>query len=307
MLIAVAVGSAAFAADKDSVPVHESLKERILDSSRSLSERTIGGFSNARNAGKTWLQWTKYSRTGDREALAALVSLGQDGSPEAQNVLGHIQTEGIMRPPNIQDGKLRFSIAAEKGLGLAKYNLGLLHLQGRGVPKDEQRAMVLFRQSLENEKIEQAMVRLLLLAYKEGDKREAWRLAKLAAEQKNRIGIYMVGRMIYEGSAQQKDPGSASRWLLQAAEMFSPEAAELLSRIYANNEKSESNAVMSAAWSMIAAGMRRQGAGVVAKTASRLGAADSEKAHRFASEWLGSHQRPPEVEYDKTLPLIGAR
>lgn len=137
--------------------------------------------------------------------------------------------------------------------------------------------------------------------------REAWRFAKLAAEQKNRVGIYMVGRMIYEGTAQQKDSGSASRWLLQAAEMYSPEAAELLSHIYANNEKTESNAVMSAGWSMIAAGMRRQGAGVVAKAASRLGAVDGEKAQRFASEWLGSHRRPPEVEYEKTLPLIGSK
>lgn len=307
LMVVAAIASTALASDNPPLPGHDGLKDRLLESSRSLTDRTIGGFSKAKNAGKSWLHWTKYSQSGDKEALAALVSMAQEGSPEAQNILGHIQTEGIMRQANIPDGVHWFAMSADKGLGLARYNLGLLHLQGRGVPMDEQKAMALFRQSLEQEKIEQAMVRLLLNAHKNGDMNEAWKLANLAAEKKNRVGIYMVGRMLYEGSAPLKDPGSASRWLQQAAEMYSPEAAELLSRIYANDEKSPNREVMATAWKLIAMGMRRQGAGVVAQSVTRLDVGDREKAQRFASEWMGSHRRPQPTEYEKTLPLIGSK
>lgn len=306
-LIAGVLSCAAAASPDLAVPENEGLKGRLLESSRALSERTVGGFTNTKNAGSAWLYWTKYSNSGDKAALSSLVEMAQEGSPEALNMLGHIQAEGIMRPANIQDAVQRFSVAASKGFGLAQYNLGLLYLQGRGVPQDERRALSLFRQSIAKEKIEQAMVRLLLAAHAAGRNTEAWTLANQAAELKNRVGIYMIGRMLYDGTAPNRDPSAAKRWLHQAAEMYSPEAAELLARIYAGDNKNANGEIMSAGWDIIAAGMRRQGASVVAQRASRLDISGQEKARRFATEWLGSHQRPPPTEYEKTLPLLGAR
>ena len=306
-LIALSYSGALQAGPDTPMASHEDLKTRLLEGSRSLSQQTLGGLSKAKNAGTAWIHWTKYAQSGNKDALSALVKLAKDGSPDAMNIIGHIQAEGVMRPINIQDGVRWFSMAAAKGHGLAHYNLGLLYLQGRGVPKDEQKALELFGRALETEKIEQAMVRLMLNAYKYGRKAEAWEFANRAAEQKNRIGIYLIGRMLYEGSAPQKDSGAAMRWLHQAAEMYSPEAASLLARIYATDSTISNNEVMSAAWEMIATGMRRQGAGAIAQTASRLSSEDSEKAHRFATDWLRSHLQPAPTEYNKTLPLVGAK
>ncbi len=291
---ALAISGAASASD---------FQGELQDQSRSIVEKTLSGMGRAKNSGQTWLNWTKYER-GDRSVYASLMADAEAGSPDAMNVLGHILVEGVGRPQNIQEG-VRWLQSAATALPLAKYNLGLLYLQGRGVAQNEARAVELFQEALAKERIQQAMVRLLLHYAKVGDRAKTWEWAQKAAEARNKVGIYYVGRMLMDGTGPRKDPGAALRWLTQAAEMFSPEAAGLLSDLYRHGLGVDRNEAMSAGWRMISTGMAKSGAGRIAVSVGGLSQGDTERAQRFASDWLATHRPPKPVEYEKTLPLLG--
>lgn len=252
-------------------------------------------FLKAKGTGEAWHIWNRLKK-GDKKAFADLQTLASQDNGTAQNYLGFLYDHGQSVPQDSRRAAAYFRAAAGEN-PLAAYNLGLLSLQGRGIAKNREEARELFRRAAEKGNITQAMVRLILLSVQDKDYAAAWTWAQKAAEHRNRIGIYFVGRMLLDGTAPRRDTREAFRWLSKAAELYSPEAARLLSYIYANGQGQSRNDVMASGWAMIAAGMDNRPMGPV----GQLSESDQQKARSFATNWLSSHRKPPHVEYEKTL------
>ena len=84
-----------------------------------------------------------------------------------------------------------------------QYNLGVMHANGQGVPKDAEEAVKWFR---------------------------------LAAEQGNIKAQYHLGGMYFKGEGVTKDNKKAVKWYRLAAEQRYADAQFILGAIYANGE-----------------------------------------------------------------------
>ena len=82
------------------------------------------------------------------ELLAASSALN---NPVAMNLLGDVYRRGIpgLIEPNLAESLRLFSQAKERGFLDAQGNLGVLYMNGQGVPKDEKMAVELFRDGAE--------------------------------------------------------------------------------------------------------------------------------------------------------------
>jgi uncharacterized protein len=72
------------------------------------------------------------------------------GDPQAKSVLGELHMQGRGVPKDVQKAVLLYQQAAMKGVVTAQFNLGVLYLTGEGVPKqDSLQAEALFRRAAE--------------------------------------------------------------------------------------------------------------------------------------------------------------
>lgn len=255
-------------------------------------------FVEGKGTGEAWLAWTQFKK-GDKKALGQIQALAAQGNDTARNYVGYILDNGDGAKQDSQTAATYFRAASAKS-PLAAYNLGLLYFKGRGVPKNESTAIPLFQQAAKGN-IPQAMIRLLIYHLKRGDNQEAWRWAEMAAERGNKIGVYFMGRMLMDGTGPRQDYREAFKWLSQAAELYSPDAAKLLAQLYGQGLGTGQNEMMSASWGMIAAGMSNGGIGQTVNLMASLSDDNRRKAQSFATNWLGTHRKPPSVEYEKTL------
>ncbi len=84
--------------------------------------------------------------TGDYEKATALYRQAADaGHAMAQYRLGVLYINGQGVPQSDEKAAALFRKAADQGLGHAQYSLGVLYQRGRGVPKSKQQAAELFR------------------------------------------------------------------------------------------------------------------------------------------------------------------
>jgi TPR repeat protein len=146
-----------------------------------ISSAMKGLLSNARGGGevlRTWAAW----KGGDKQALPKLFELAKGGNSRAQNIVGYLldRGEGVR-----QDSAGAYFSAASESFPLARYNLAVLTLLGRGVPKNEAKAMLMFEDAVKSAGVDLAAVRLSLYYLKKGDKDLAWKWANEGANRGN--------------------------------------------------------------------------------------------------------------------------
>jgi serine/threonine protein kinase/TPR repeat protein len=86
-----------------------------------------------------------------KRAVELLTAASALNNPRAMNLLGDLYRKGVqgLIEPNFDESVRLFSQAKELGFLDAQGNLGVLYIYGQGVPKDEQKAVALFRDGAE--------------------------------------------------------------------------------------------------------------------------------------------------------------
>jgi serine/threonine protein kinase/TPR repeat protein len=86
-----------------------------------------------------------------KRAVELLTAAAALNNPRAMNLLGDLYRKGVrgLIEPNFDESVRLFSLAKELGFLDAQGNLGVLYIYGQGVPKDEKKAVALFRDGAE--------------------------------------------------------------------------------------------------------------------------------------------------------------
>jgi tetratricopeptide (TPR) repeat protein len=155
------------------------------------------------------------------EALPLYQPLAEAGYLTALNALGQMYENGKGVTKDDAKAVGYYKRAADKGFAIAITNLGLMTAQGRGVAKNEAEAVRLFKQSAE--KGEAIAMYALGVMYTGGngvakDEAEALRLYKQAAEKGNSNAMYGVGNAYAFGRGVPVDEKEAARWIFAALE-----------------------------------------------------------------------------------------
>ena len=120
-------------------------------------------------------------------AIELLTAASALNNPRAMNLLGDLFRKGVpgIMKPNFDESVRLFSQAKELGFLDAQGNLGVLYIYGQGVPKDERKAVALFRGG---------------------------------AEKGNPLCMYFYAMCFDGGVGVEKDPASARSWYVRAAQ-----------------------------------------------------------------------------------------
>ena len=148
----------------------------------------------------------------------------EQGDAKAQTNLGVMYAEGKGIPKDAQKAMKWFRKAAEQGLALAQYNLGVTYAFGKGVPKDAQKAVKWYRK---------------------------------AAEQGLGFAQEDLGNMYYWGEGP-KDAQKAVKWYRKAAEQGSSLAPTRLAEMYFRGVAVPRDDVKAYAWTIVAGAQRRR-------------------------------------------------
>ena len=262
-----------------------------------ISSAMKGLLSSAREGGDVLRTWAAY-KAGDKAALPKLFELAQGGNSRAQNVVGYLLDHGEGVKKDSAAAAAYFS-AASTDYPLARYNLAVLTLLGRGVAKDEAKAMEMFESSVKDASVDLAAVRLSLYYLNKGDRDRAWTWANEGANRGNVTAYYLLGRMLYERGEYQE----AYNWLTKAAQASEPNAPAILSAMYKNGHGMNENKKMAASWWMIYVGLNKGKPGMNSGGISSFGLSSKEQndATSFATNWLATHKHMKRPDYDATL------
>jgi uncharacterized protein len=147
--------------------------------------------------------------------------------------------------------------AAEQGDAVAQYYLGLMYLNGKGVPEDDAEAVKWFRK---------------------------------AAEQGNAKAQYYLGFMYANGTGVPEDDAEAVKWYRKAAEQGYANAQFNLGLMYLNGEGVPEDNVFAYMWFNLAAAQgdedAKKGKGMISGNMTKEQIAEAQKLSR---EWLAKH------------------
>lgn len=146
-----------------------------------------------------------------------------------------------------------FSIAAEEGLALAQYNLGILFFTGQGVERDAD---------------------------------AAYRWTAAAAAQGHIAAQFNLATLLITGEGTAKDVEPAVEWYSQAAKAGHPEAASELASLYSDGSDVDRDRITAHAWAEYAVLNKAEGAAALLKSIERkLDAAELSAARRLFAQW----------------------
>ena len=92
-------------------------------------------------------EYVAYDRANYQTALQVWMTQALGGSAEAQNYVGEIYLKGLGTPPDFGMAAQWFQKASDQGFKRAKTNLAYLYEEGLGVPKDDLKALNLYREA----------------------------------------------------------------------------------------------------------------------------------------------------------------
>ncbi|ACB80489.1 Sel1 domain protein repeat-containing protein [Methylorubrum populi BJ001] len=169
----------------------------------------------------------------EKAGRAWLEQAARKGQPSASYNLALIQLAGS-KPEDLAAAVANFRTAAEAEVPAAQYALGVLYLQGKGVPRDTTQAAQWFRRAADN-----------------GD---------LGAEVEFAIRLF-------NGDGVPKDEARAARYFLHAAQRGNAIAQNRIAKLYVAGRGVSKNLVEAAAWNLAAASQGRADAGLDQATA----------------------------------------
>lgn len=235
-------------------------------------------------------------RQGEKPALAELVNLAKAGNPQAQLFVGYLLDNGEFVGKDSKMAAAYFAAAAPRN-PIAKYNLGLLYMLGRGVTKDESRAVQLFAESHKESNLEYAAVRMAQHFLKQKNWNEAWRYGESAANLGNSFGFFTLGIISFE----RRDYRTAANWLSKAAQSGDKNAPRYLAQLYSTSGFPEASETMTGMWQIIDDVMNGRTASPGVTTVPGLSVEDLAKCRSIAQDWLNNHGRPQKLQYSKTI------
>jgi hypothetical protein len=191
----------------------------------------------------------------DAEAARWMKLAADRGYLPAIFALGVMTLDGAGVPKNVEAARLLFEKAAEKGHPGALYNLGVISI-GRD-PPDFAAAAKFFRRAAEAGDSDAAYS--LALLYREGrgverDVEEAARWMEFAADERNLAAEVEYALMLFNGQGVERNEAAAARFMARAANRDNPPAQNRLARILAAGRGAPKNLVEAMKWHILARG-----------------------------------------------------
>jgi TPR repeat protein len=167
--------------------------------------------------------------------------LAEQGSAKAQYLLGLMYVEGQGVPQDDGEAVKWLRLAADQGHANAQYNLGIMYEKGRGVPQEGGEAVKWLRLAA-NQGHANAQYNLGFM-YERGrgvpqDDGEAVKWLRLAADQGHAKAQYNLGIMYEKGRGVKQDDGEAVKWSRKAANQGFPLAQTALGLFFAKGQGS---------------------------------------------------------------------
>ena len=165
----------------------------------------------------------------DAASLTELRRRAEQGDSSAQYNLGVIYLNGKGVPQDYSEAVSWFRKAAEQGVAGAQYNLGLMYANGHGVPQDYQEAVSWFRKAAEQGKA--SAQHNLGVMYHNGQGVPqglpgGGELVRKAAEQGYASAQYNLGLMYANGQGVPQDYVQAHKWFILAASLTTERAKD---------------------------------------------------------------------------------
>ena len=157
----------------------------------------------------------------------------------AQNNLGMMYVNGDGVPKDSSEAVKWFRMAVEQDFADAQNNLGWMYLEGDGVPKDSAEAVKWFRKAVEQGNADAQKNLGLMYANGDGvpkDNSEAVKWFRMAAEQGNAGAQCNLGVMFVMGEGAPKNSAAAMKWFRLAAEQDNAKAQCNLGVMYAQGD-----------------------------------------------------------------------
>jgi ankyrin repeat protein/uncharacterized protein YdaT len=174
-------------------------------------------------------------QNGHTEIAKLLLDAGAKTNDNVWVNLGIMYLQGNGVPQNYKEAEKWFRKAAKKGIAAAQVNLGIMYLQGNGVPQDYKEAEQWFRKAAEIG-ISKAQVNLGMM-YLQGngvpqDYKEAEQWFRKAAKKGIAAAQVNLGIMYLQGNGVPQDYKEAEQWFRKAAEHEDTSAQYMLGAIY---------------------------------------------------------------------------
>ncbi len=176
-----------------------------------------------------------YERQDYRTAFAGFKKVAERGNAGAQAILGGMYAIGRGVPKDEQQAVVWYRKAAEQGNAIAQFNLGVMYANGQGVPKDEQQAVVWYRKAAEQGHADAQFNLGMSYANGEGvpkDEQQGVVWYRKSAEQGNALAQLILGASYDDGRGVPKDEQQAVVWYRKAAEQGYAEAQNSLGLRY---------------------------------------------------------------------------
>ncbi|WP_245291245.1 tetratricopeptide repeat protein [Methylobacterium aquaticum] len=210
------------------------------------------------------------------------------GDPHAAATLGMMQIEGRGVPKDLGAGRALLEKAAARADATASYNLALI-LLGTGVAADLTRSVELLRQAAHQELAPAQHALGVLYLQGRGVAKDTTKAAgwfRRAADNGDLAGEVEFSILLFNGEGVPKDEARAARYFRHAAFRGNAVAQNRVARLYASGRGVPKNLVEAAAWDMAA---RAQGLSDawLTQALSGLNAEEKARAERLAADRAG--------------------
>lgn len=201
------------------------------------------------------------------------------------------------------------------GNHIATYNIGIMYLQGQGVPQSASEAYRWFRIANEsytekhpNRVFYPAAIQMAR-ALQTGigtprDDKAAVQMWLAAAKEGSPDAMVGYANMVATGRGTIKNPSISFQYYKRATEKWNLEAIEAMAKLTAKGDgiSREPNLKESAKWYIILATVKKKFGGKERAALSKLSPKEQKLAKEMALSWLSLHTKIPEP-FDYTVPL----
>jgi TPR repeat protein len=188
-----------------------------------------------------------------------------------------------------QEDVAKITVLAKQGNASAQNDLGLMYIEGNGVPKDELEAVKWYRKSAEQgNAVGQAHLGAIYARGYGGvtqNYAEAFKWSRKAAEQGNADAQNMLGFAYASGKGVPQDYSEAAKWFRKAAEQGHAEAQAALGN-YVGHNKDYIQAYM---WLSLAAAQDNEYAKSFDAVKAYMTPEQIAEGQRRAQEWTQQH------------------
>jgi len=238
-------------------------------------------------------------KAGKPHALDRLNKLAQQNDASAQNIMGWIYDNGqygLNKNPALAYSY--FKAAAAQGNAVAKYNLGVLLVTGRGPDQDKAAAYRNFVDASNQGAVPRACARAALMADAFNPNRKV-EFINCAYRGRSSLGIFLMAKAEFEAGNFSKSRGLFE----EAADHMDPNSAWYLAKIYAGTPGTDINKPLAGAWWMIGAHLNRDVGAMNATNLDNLDLSPEERlrAGAIAKTWITAHYMAKPVNYGETI------